>query len=83
MPQINVSVPEALKAWVDGHVAKGLHNSPSDFIRDALRQVMQDEQRLAVLQAEIEKGRQSGPGRDAFEVFSELRSKYGSRAVEG
>jgi antitoxin ParD1/3/4 len=79
--QVNVSLPDGIKGWVDDHVAKGLHSSPSDFIRDVLRQVKQEEEDLAWLRAEIDKGRESGPGRDAFEFFAELKQKYGSKVV--
>lgn len=82
MAQVNVSIPEGIKGWVDRRVAEGDHSSPSDFIRDVLRQVKQEEEALAALKAEIDKGRNSGPGRDAFEVFADLKRKYGSAEVE-
>ena len=78
MAQINVSLPDGLKSWVDRHVAEGRHSSTSDFIRDVLRRVQEEEEELAELRAEIEKGRNSGPGRDAFEFFEELKGRYAS-----
>jgi antitoxin ParD1/3/4 len=76
MAQVNVSLPDGLKNWVDRRVAEGRHSSSSDFIRDVLRRLQEEEEELAVLQAEIAKGRNSGPGRDAFEFFEELSGKY-------
>ena len=76
MAQVNISLPDGLKSWVDRRVAEGRHSSSSDFIRDMLRRLQDEEEELATLQAEIEKGRNSGPGRDAFEFFEELKNKY-------
>lgn len=80
MPQVNVSLPDGLKGWLDRRVAEGRHSGPSDFIRDVLRRVQEEEDELAALRAEIEKGRASGPGRDAFEFLDELKAKYGQGA---
>ncbi len=75
MPQINVSVPEALKAWVDEQVATGRYSSPSDVIRSVLREQERRARALKELQAALDDGRASGPGRDYKEVFDELRAK--------
>ena len=61
MPQINVSLPKALKGWVDARVAEGRHSSPSDYIRDLIRRD-QDEapDQQAWLQAMLDEGDASG-----------------------
>lgn len=83
MTDLSTSLPADLKGWVDQHVSKGRHSDADDFIRDVLRQAQRDEEDLAALQAEIQKGRDSGPGRDAFAVFAELKAKYGSSVDAG
>ena len=75
MAQINVSVPHALKAWIDEQVSSGRYSSASDYIRSLLREDEERAAKLAWLQAEIDRGRASGDGRDYEEVFAELRSK--------
>ena len=37
MSQLNVSIPPALKSWVDHRVAEGRYSSASDYVRDLVR----------------------------------------------
>ena len=37
MAQLNVSLPPALKSWIDHRVAEGRYSSPSDYFRDLVR----------------------------------------------
>lgn len=37
MPQLNVSIPPALKSWIDHRVAGGRYSSPSDYLRELIR----------------------------------------------
>jgi antitoxin ParD1/3/4 len=37
MSQLNVSIPPALKSWVDARVAEGRYSSASDYVRDLVR----------------------------------------------
>jgi antitoxin ParD1/3/4 len=37
MPQVNLSLPPALKDWVDTKVAEGRYASASDYVRDLVR----------------------------------------------
>jgi antitoxin ParD1/3/4 len=37
MPQVNLSLPHALKDWIDTKVAEGRYSSASDYIRDLVR----------------------------------------------
>ena len=74
MAQINVSLPDGLKKWVDDQVATGRYSSPSDYIREVLRADEDRAARLAWLQAQIDKGRASGVGQDYKEFFAELRA---------
>lgn len=37
MSQLNISIPPALKNWVDARVAEGRYSSASDYVRDLLR----------------------------------------------
>jgi antitoxin ParD1/3/4 len=81
MAQINVSLPEALKKWVDDQVATGRYSSASDYIREILRRVQEEADELAWLQAEIDKGLASPAlEQDAFDVLDEImktnRAKY-------
>ena len=48
MSQLNVTIPPALRAWVDQRVAEGRYTSASDLVRDLLRR----DQEAAVNDAE-------------------------------
>jgi antitoxin ParD1/3/4 len=37
MPQVNLSLPHALKQWIDSKVAEGRYSSASDYMRDLVR----------------------------------------------
>jgi antitoxin ParD1/3/4 len=51
MTSLNISLPEALKAYVEGQVASGDWGTPSEYVRELIRQ--DKERRLANLQQEL------------------------------
>jgi antitoxin ParD1/3/4 len=59
---MNISLPEALKRFVDERVERGGYSSVSDYVRDLIRQeqVRQAERALAEL---VRQGLASGPAR--------------------
>jgi putative addiction module CopG family antidote len=50
-PSLNTSLPEALKNYVEGQVASGDWGTPSEFIRELIRQ--DKERRLGNLEQEL------------------------------
>jgi len=82
MAQMNISVPDGLKDWVEKRVAEGRYSSTSDLVRDLIRSRQDEEAQLAALQAAIDKGRASGVDpRPASEVLREIMVK--NRATHG
>jgi antitoxin ParD1/3/4 len=51
MTSLNISLPEALKAYVEGQVASGDWGTPSEYVRELIRQ--DKERRLANLEQEL------------------------------
>lgn len=51
MTSLNISLPEVLKAYVEGQVASGDWGTPSEYIRELIRQ--DKERRLANLEQEL------------------------------
>jgi antitoxin ParD1/3/4 len=43
MAQLNISIPPALKSWVDHRVAEGRYSSASDYMRDLVRRDQESE----------------------------------------
>jgi antitoxin ParD1/3/4 len=77
MAQMNISVPDGLKAWADQRVAEGRYSSTSDLIRDIMRRVQDEEAELAALQAAIDDGRASGiDSRPVAQIFDDVRREY-------
>ena len=51
MTSLNISLPEVLKGYVEGQVASGDWGTPSEYIRELIRQ--DKERRLANLEQEL------------------------------
>jgi antitoxin ParD1/3/4 len=51
MTSLNISLPDPLKAYVEGRVASGDYGTPSEFVRNLIRQ--DKEQRRARLETEL------------------------------
>ena len=76
MAQMNISIPEKLKAWVESRVADGSFSSSSDYLRDLVRQDQREQSQLEHLRAEIQAGIDSGISDvDPFEQIEGLRQR--------
>ena len=76
MAQMNVSLPEGLKAWAEARVAEGRYSSTSDYIRDLMRRDQEYAEKLQRLQQAIDEGFASGISEQSVdEVFAELYRK--------
>ncbi len=76
MAQMNISIPDKLKEWIESRVADGSFASSSDYVRDLVRQDQRERQKLEWLRAEIELGRASGVSdTDPFDHLEELRRR--------
>lgn len=51
MTSLNISLPEALKEYVEGQVASGDWGTPSEYVRELIRQ--DKERRLSDLEQEL------------------------------
>jgi antitoxin ParD1/3/4 len=56
MATMNISLPDAMKAWVEEQAKTGRYSNASDYVRDLIRQDLEDQRALDWLNAEIEKG---------------------------
>jgi antitoxin ParD1/3/4 len=61
MATMNISLPDAMKEWVEAQVATGRYANVSDFVRDVLREEMDRTSALAELRTAIQEGLDSGP----------------------
>lgn len=81
MAQMNVSLPEGLKAWAEARVAEGRYSSTSDYVRDLMRRDMEAAEARRRLEAAIDEGLASGiSDKDPFAYLEELRQGIKARA---
>ena len=69
MAQMNISLPEQLKAWAESRVAAGRYSSASDYVRDLMRRDLDAVEAKARLQAAIDAGRASPPSDITIEAI--------------
>lgn len=60
MATMNVSLPDAMKDWVEGRARTGRFSNASDYVRDLIRRDQERESKLAALRRMIEAGEESG-----------------------
>ena len=73
MPQLNISVPPALKDWIDLRLAEGRFSSASDLVRDLLRRDQERANETAWVQAMIDEGLASETiGQDPRTVIDDI-----------
>ena len=61
MAQLNVSIPPALKNWIDHRVSEGRYSSASDYIRDLVRRDQDAEpEDVEWVKAQLAEGMASG-----------------------
>lgn len=80
MSTMNISLPEAMKEFIDAQVATRGYGTSSEYVRDLIRRE-QDREKLRGLLLE---GLESGPGRVADAAyFNELRESVRRHAAAG
>ncbi|MFZ2871941.1 type II toxin-antitoxin system ParD family antitoxin [Zavarzinia sp.] len=80
MATMNVSLPDALKAWVERQAESGLYSNASDYVRDLIRKDQERKTAVATLQAAITEGVESGEPRplDAADFKRRMRAGHGA-----
>jgi len=62
MATMNISLPDALKAWVEQQAQNGRYSNSSDYVRDLIRRDWDRADKVAHMQARVTEGIQSGKG---------------------
>ncbi len=60
MATMNVSLPDAMKEWVEAQARGGRYSNASDYVRDLVRRDQERAQKILELQALISEGIESG-----------------------
>jgi antitoxin ParD1/3/4 len=75
MTSLNISLPKALKVYIQGRVAAGTYSTPSEYIRGLIRD---DQKRRAQekLEAALLEGLKSGPASETSPSYWADKRKY-------
>jgi antitoxin ParD1/3/4 len=76
MATMNISLPDAMKNWVERQTQRGRYGNASDYMRDLIRRDQERAASIAELQALIDEGIASGVSDRTFdEVVTEARAQ--------
>jgi len=72
MATMNVSLPDAMKDWVEGQAQTGRYSNASDYVRDLIRRDQERADKIAAMQRLIDEAEFSGPStRTVEQIFAE------------
>lgn len=72
MATMNVSLPSAMKDWVEAQAETGRYANASDYVRDLIRKDQQRSDRIVAMQHFVDDGLKSGIGnRSKDALFAE------------
>ncbi|MDO8900601.1 MAG: type II toxin-antitoxin system ParD family antitoxin [Phenylobacterium sp.] len=79
---MNVSLPDAMKDWVEGRAATGRYSNASDYVRDLIRRDQERADKRAALQQLIQEGEESGASDlSAADILDRARGRLGGRGL--
>ena len=71
MDTMNVSIPDAMKDWVEAQAKTGRYSNASDYVRDLIRRDQVRSDKIAAMQRFVDDGLKSGVGsRSKDELFA-------------
>jgi antitoxin ParD1/3/4 len=80
MATMNVSLPDAMKAWVDECSKSGRYSNASDYVRDLIRRDQDRAAKIAQLQGLIDEALEGGEGtRSMAEIQAEALGRIAGR----
>jgi antitoxin ParD1/3/4 len=71
MATMNVSLPEAMKAWVEDRSRSGRYSNASDYVRDLIRRDQDRAEKIARMQALVDEAITSGEGQRSMEQIEQ------------
>lgn len=76
MAQVNISLPPALKEWLDRMVEEGRYASASDYVRELIRREQDNADKLARLRAAIDQAWDAPvSGRSLRDIYEANRTR--------
>lgn len=78
MATMNVSLPDAMKQWVEQQAQSGRYSNASDYVRDLIRKDQDRATKIANMQTLVTEGIESGKGSRTMEELREAARKQAS-----
>lgn len=75
MATMNISLPEAMKQWVEKQARSGRYSNTSDYVRDLIRRDQEQAVKIAHMQALVTEGLESGTGERTMEELRETAAE--------
>lgn len=78
MATMNVSLPDAMKDWVEGQTRTGRYSNASDYVRDLIRRDQERADKIAHMQRLVDQGLASGvSNRSMKDIRTQARRRAG------
>lgn len=78
MATMNVSLPDAMKAWVEGQTETGRYSNASDYVRDLIRRDQERADKIAALRSLVDEAEESGVSSNSMsDILAVARRKAG------
>ncbi len=71
MATMNVSLPDAMKDWVEGRAETGRYSNSSDYVRDLIRRDQEREAKIKAMQTLIDEAIEGGESERSLEEILE------------
>lgn len=83
MATMNISLPDAMKEWVESQADTGRYGNSSDVVRDLIRRAQIREEKIANMNRLVEEGLASGiSSRTAEEIIADARNRFLQRTSD-
>lgn len=77
MATMNVSLPDAMKSWVEEQAQTGRYSNASDYVRDLIRRDQQRGDKIAAMQRLVDEAESSGIStRTVEEIFDATAARH-------
>ena len=75
MATMNISLPNAMKQWVEQQTQSGRYSNSSDYMRDLIRRDQEKAVKIANMQALVTEGIESGAGTRTMDMLRATAQK--------
>lgn len=79
MATMNVSLPDAMKDWVEGQAETGRYSNASDYVRDLIRRDQERAEKISAMQLLVSEALESGTSTKSMkDILEAARLKVGA-----